>query len=303
MSVIVDRELLVAERLAASGRGDLWPLLVRLAGHELPGGWVLGEPIGVGGRGLVLAARGSGGEAAVKLPLLDYHRPWTYGREAIDAARAHLAQEAAVLELLAPDLELLPRFLALARAPCPLHACGRGVEALGDDHYLVMERIHGEPLAERLAHQDEVGRAVTIARTVDALLHAWGELSSRGGLYTDVKPEHVVLTDRGPRLLDAGSIWLPGHASVAHTLAEARGASGAEAAARAARSSLAATLYEAWTGRAASTRPTEPAEWRGAPGWLRELVSALEVDGAAWSDIVGLVQVRRGPLSKAPWQT
>ena len=69
-------------------------------------------------------------------------------------------------------------------------------------HYLVMEFLEGETLADRLGRNPlPVRDAVTIARQIAAALAAAHE---RGIIHRDLKPGNVMLTRAGAKLLDFG---------------------------------------------------------------------------------------------------
>jgi hypothetical protein len=81
---------------------------------------------------------------------------------------------------------------------CTLHDVGLD----GDVHFLVMEFLEGESLAERLQRKplpfDQALRyAVQIADGLDAA-------HRRGVVHRDLKPDNIVLTRVGPKLLDFG---------------------------------------------------------------------------------------------------
>lgn len=100
------------------------------------------------------------------------------------------------------DLSLEREARAVARLShphiCVLHDVGRHEGRF----FLVMERLSGETLAERLARgpiplQQAIAYAADIAGAVDAAHRA-------GILHRDLKPSNVMLTKSGPKLLDFG---------------------------------------------------------------------------------------------------
>jgi serine/threonine protein kinase len=295
----------VGARLVADGRAGVLDLLPQLEGWSLAGEYVLREAIGAGGQGIVFAASSASSHAvAVKLPLLEYDRPWSYGEGEIGRARARLEREAELLRLLSCEVRLLPTFVDLLRAENPLHEPDRAAAEVGPDPFLVMELVDAPPLVLWLRAQQRAPRASErfeplLCRAVCDLLRCQERLAVRGLVYTDSKPEHLRLRPDGDglRLLDAGGIsrlddergplaFTPAYAGPAPTGARAAG-----------RRSLARTLYEAWTGRcpageAAPSPPGDP-DWRGAPAWLAELVARLEAGAESWGELAAMVEAAR----------
>src|SRR5688500_9897651 len=72
----------------------------------------------------------------------------------------------------------------------------------GDELYLVMERLAGEPLSDRIARE-----AVPLAEALQICLGILGALEAlhgRGVVHRDLKPSNVFLTPHGVKLLDFG---------------------------------------------------------------------------------------------------
>src|SRR5256886_11228603 len=74
--------------------------------------------------------------------------------------------------------------------------------------YLVMQRVEGETLSERLTRGPlPVAEAVTLAeRVADAL----AEVHALGIVHRDLKPSNIILGPRGPKVVDFGGASLKG---------------------------------------------------------------------------------------------
>jgi serine/threonine protein kinase/Tfp pilus assembly protein PilF len=128
---------------------------------------------------------------------------------------------------LAGDADLLRRFDQEARAVASLSHPGIctlfDVGHTGAIHFLVMELLAGETLAERLARgRPSIEETLRIAREVAEALAA---AHRRGIVHRDLKPGNVMLTEMGAKLLDFGlaRMWGGEAASVedpARTLVE-----------------------------------------------------------------------------------
>ena len=131
-----------------------------------------------------------------------------------------LGREVAV-KVLAPELALVPeaveRFKREARALAEIdHANVVRVHAVGEDgegrHYCVMQLVPGEPLDAVLARDPvSIERAARIALDVARALACTHE---QGILHRDVKPQNVVVSDRGAVLVDFGLARLEGEARI-----------------------------------------------------------------------------------------
>ena len=100
----------------------------------------------------------------------------------------------------AASLEREARAVAALNHPhvCALYDVGQEADLA----FLVMEYVHGETLAARLARgplpvRDVIRYAIQIAEALD---HA----HRHGVVHRDLKPANVMLTDRGPKVLDFG---------------------------------------------------------------------------------------------------
>ncbi|MEK7422217.1 MAG: serine/threonine-protein kinase, partial [Actinomycetota bacterium] len=151
----------------------------------LPAGARLGpyeviSPLGAGGMGEVYRAKDTRLDRSVALKVLSEHLA------ASEEVRSRFEREAkAISSLQHPNI-------------CTLHDVGRE----GEIDYLVMERLEGESLADRIARGplpiEEVLRlGIQIA---DALEKAHGA----GIVHRDLKPGNVFVTERGVKLLDFG---------------------------------------------------------------------------------------------------
>jgi len=113
---------------------------------------------------------------------------------------------------LTQDPEAVDRLLREARAAASVdHPSVVTVYEAGLDQgrpYLVMQRVEGETLEERLAHGPfPIGEAIQLAANVaDAL----AEVHALGIVHRDLKPANVILTARGPKVLDFGVASLRG---------------------------------------------------------------------------------------------
>ena len=113
---------------------------------------------------------------------------------------------------LASDPESVDRLLREARAAASVdHPAVVTVYEAGIHEgrpYLVMQRVEGETLAERLTRGPlPVGEALELSRTiVDAL----AEVHALGIVHRDLKPTNVILSPRGPKVLDFGVAAIKG---------------------------------------------------------------------------------------------
>jgi eukaryotic-like serine/threonine-protein kinase len=142
--------------------------------------YVIQAPLGRGGMGEVYRATDTRLHRTVALKVLSA----TSTRD--PHARARFEREAqAVAALAHPHI-------------CPLFDVGRQ----GDVDFLVMEYLHGETVAERLANGPlPIDHVVEVSRDIaEALAHA----HQHGIIHRDVKPGNIMLTKSGTKLLDFG---------------------------------------------------------------------------------------------------
>jgi len=151
-----------------------------LTGHKLAHYEVL-EPIGKGGMGEVYRAKDSklGRDVAIKVLPVEF----------------------------AQDEERLRRFQREAKVLASLNhpniAAIYGVEKSGDTHYLVLELVPGETLAERISRGPiPVGEALEIAAKIAEALE---EAHEQGIVHRDLKPANIKQTEDGKiKVLDYG---------------------------------------------------------------------------------------------------
>ncbi len=211
------------------------------------------EPPSHIGRYEVLGLLGQGGMGRVFLA-----RDSVLGREvAIKVLRDDLGLPPEVKKTLFERMEHEARAAAALSHPnmVTLHDMGEHPE-LG--LFLVFERVHGPTLRDRLDTGPLAAREVAqLARELgDALTQA----HTSGVIHRDVKPENVLLSPRGAKLTDFGIARLPDSTLTSASTGAVLGTPAysapealalGEFGAASDQFSLAATLYEALTGRRA----------------------------------------------------
>jgi len=115
---------------------------------------------------------------------------------------------------LAEDSEAVERLLREARAAATVdHPNVVTVHEAGlvdGQPYLVMQRVEGETLEQRLARGPlPVDQAVAL---VAAVADALAEVHALGIVHRDLKPSNIMVTARGPKVLDFGLAAVRGHA-------------------------------------------------------------------------------------------
>jgi len=156
--------------------GDLGP------GDVLDGIYRLGEILGEGAMGRIFEAQDLdlNRRVAIKVPLID---------EAVDI----LIDEARALA-------------ALRHKRLPVvHAAGRHLGI----NYFVMERLVGVDLDEHILEVTEDGYALRLDEVVDTLIcitDALNAIHQAGLAHRDIKPANVLLSKRGPVLIDFGLV-------------------------------------------------------------------------------------------------
>src|SRR5262249_54983105 len=113
---------------------------------------------------------------------------------------------------LADDHERIARFEREARACSALshpHICSLYDIGYQDGiHYLVLEYLNGETLAERLKKWPQP--LSEMLRHASQIADALSQAHLRGVLHRDLKPSNIMLTEAGAKLLDFGLAKIQG---------------------------------------------------------------------------------------------
>jgi TolB-like protein/Tfp pilus assembly protein PilF len=130
-------------------------------------------------------------------------------RVAVKLLPRHLSTDAAAVE------RLLREARAAASVDHPNVVTVHEAGTIEGRPYLVMQRVEGETLAERLTRGPmEVAESVALATAVaDAL----AEVHALGIVHRDLKPSNIMLTARGPKVLDFGIAAVSGHGHLTET--------------------------------------------------------------------------------------
>ena len=139
---------------------------------------------------LELLGRGAMGEVWLAE---DLHLP---RRVAVKLLPRHLSENAEAVE------RLLREARSAASIDHPNVVTVHEAGTLDGQPYLVMQRVDGETLERRLARGPlEVAEAVEMA---SAIADALAEVHALGIVHRDLKPSNIMLTPRGPKILDFG---------------------------------------------------------------------------------------------------
>lgn len=210
----------------------------RLGSGAHLGRYLLAEPLGAGGMGVVYRARDEKLERTVAVKIL------TPGVLTSETMRSRFRREA----------------LALARLNHPNIAALYDVGEQDGIDFIVMELVQGEPLRTRLLSGPLAAEAAT--RIAVEIAEALEEAHAQGVVHRDLKPANVMITPRGhAKVLDFGVAKLLTTSEMTQSLPETSGligtplymspeqALGKEIDARTDVWSLGAVYYEMLTGR------------------------------------------------------
>ncbi len=147
------------------------------------------------------------------------------GMGEVYAARDHRLGRDVAIKVIAPDstdaLDATERFEREARAIaalqhpniCTIHDVGE----VDGQAYIVMERLHGETLRQRLQRGPlELATVVDIGIALADALHV---AHLAGIVHRDIKPANIFLTERGPKMLDFGLATSDGRSTDGRTSA------------------------------------------------------------------------------------
>lgn len=191
---------------------DLWEQLLGLQGFHLLDVYALRTLLDVGGQGVLFVAddlRHPGTQVVVKMPLIAYHRQAYVDRTAIREARSDLLWEAYCLAAFPGTV--LPEIYDYLEDVNPLLDPAWPPEIRKRECYLVMEYINGASVDHE--RQVQHSRSPVNFQQIEAL--AWDVLgralllseklwSERRWLYTDMRPQNILLAQRDDRRGAAG---------------------------------------------------------------------------------------------------
>lgn len=194
------------ERVRLKLEGQMLPglfeRLLTMKGRQLQSTYQIHSLFDVGGQGILYLAtdmRHDSYPVLIKLPFLPYHQPGRLDIAQIEKARTALLWETYVLAGFSGTI--FPELYDMVEAPNPLHHQAWG-ELVDREPFLVMEWIQGHSLEQELAIRHQ-----TIPDPVQLENLAWhltGELltlfqsmwQQRKFLYTDLRPQNILLADR-----------------------------------------------------------------------------------------------------------
>lgn len=179
----LDREVACDEDLEATNE------LPAARQRMLGGRYVLRETLGIGGMSMVIAAHDTvtGREVALKVPRTRAGRDTLLRRARREAEATMSVDDAFVCHVDEVSFE-------------------------GTQPILVMERLHGETLRDRMRRHGPLGFAEAID-IASQLLDALDAVHEAGVVHRDVKPANVFLADDGVKLIDFGVAARIGQAS------------------------------------------------------------------------------------------
>ena len=150
------------------------------SGHRL-GPYEIIAALGAGGMGEVYRARDTRLERDVAIKVLSEHLV-----DSADARDRFQREARAVAALQHPNI-------------CTIHDVGTSADG---QTFLVMELLHGETLQQRLKRGPfDLAACLDVAI---ALVDAIDTAHRAGIVHRDIKPANILLTDRGPKMLDFG---------------------------------------------------------------------------------------------------
>jgi hypothetical protein len=207
-------ERLLALEASSRDMSQILEMFSRLNGYRLPEAYRIERLCQLGSQFAVFEGRhlATGEAVAIKMPMLDYTRPASFGWREIELGRKAVMREWATLTRLASARGVLPAPRQMVVATNPLLE-GRGSAHFArGETFLVQEWIDGETLDEvrqatfsrPASRVDELGRGVHDV-TRELLLALW-RISPE--LFADVAPRNFLrcrATGR-IRIVDAGSV-------------------------------------------------------------------------------------------------
>lgn len=203
--------------LQSRGLSPLISLLFRIEGHVLTSHYQVEEVVGCGGSGIICKVRDKSHIhrlLAGKFSFLSYHNPSNITLKSIRAGRKRIRDESLLLGKFKG--KLWPKKEILFYSWNPLLSSAWGTEICKKELYLLMEWIEGTPLSSLCREHLNMERPnwleieQIVCRVAHSLIPFLIRLYKQGYLYTDLKPEHIVIT-KDPsnpiRLLDAGGTY------------------------------------------------------------------------------------------------